>query len=372
MKSKFIGAIFLILGTCFGGSMLALPIATANEGIGRTFVMMLSAWIIMTLGAFALLRVNLRLPEHSNLISMARITLGKTGAAVTWVMTLMLFYTLLSAYISSGEDILAAIFNQIHLAPPMWLNAVLFTGIFGFIVFRGIYCVDVINRGLMSSKLLICLILILFLIPFTHSQNLSFTHAEGSNSLMTCITAFGYASILPSIRSYLNSNAKKLYFAAILGGFIPLLFYLAWIIVVQGTIPAATMSMMKTTAHPLKVMVEQLAGHVNNHQINALTNVFTSICVLTSFLSVSLGLSDFLADGTKIDKQRHFGNFLMVSLALIPPLIIVLLSPAIFLRALNYAGILCVALLFMLPILMTLSLLFQRDKRKSPELEPST
>src|SRR5262245_61253497 len=103
MNSRFIGAVFLILGTCIGGSMLALPLATAREGIMMTLVVMISAWIMMTAGAFAILRVNLRLPENSNLISMAKATLGKTGAIVTWVTSLMLLYTLLSAYISSGQ-----------------------------------------------------------------------------------------------------------------------------------------------------------------------------------------------------------------------------------------------------------------------------
>lgn len=362
MNSKFIGAVFLILGTCIGGSMLALPMSTANEGVLRTIIIMSVSWIMMTSAAFALLRVNLKLPEDSNLISMAQATLGKTGAALTWITTLMLLYTLLSAYISSGQDLLAAIFAEINLNPPMWLDAVIFTAGLGFVLFRGIKLVDYVNRGLMSSKLLICVVLILLLIPFAHIKNLSFHHLGGDSSALTAITAFGYATIIPSIRSYLKSDSKKLHWAVLLGGLIPLVFYIAWIFVVQATVPTANgLAVMAQSAHPLKAMVEALGFQVNNAGINALTNVFTSICVLTSFLGVGLSLSDFLSDGIKVKKERA-GALLITGLTLVPPLVIVLLFPAIFLKALNYAGILCVVLLFALPLLMALSQMLRRCK----------
>jgi tyrosine-specific transport protein len=357
MNSRFIGAVFLILGTCIGGSMLALPMATAEDGIVRTIIIMLGAWCMMTVGAFALLKVNLKLPENSNLVSMAQATLGKVGAIFTWIVTLALLYTLLSAYISSGEDLLATLFDQIHLTTPMWLNATLFTLGLGYIVFRGLHFVDYVNRGLMGSKLLVCLVLILLLIPFSHSHNLSFQRLSGHTSIMTCITAFGYASIIPSIRSYLHSNSRKLHWAILLGGLIPLAFYIAWITVVQATIPTAqSLAPMAGAAHPLKMMVQALASHVNNMGIDVLTNIFTSICVLTSFLGVALSLSDFISDGTKLRKTNTKRALLITGVTLVPPLVVVLLSPALFLKALDYAGILCVALLFVLPLLMGFAL----------------
>jgi tyrosine-specific transport protein len=363
--SRFIGATFLILGTCIGGSMLALPISTAQEGLVRTLVIMLGAWTLMTIGAFALLRVNLKLPENSNLITMAQATLGKIGAFFTWGITLTLLYTLLSAYISSGQDLLSAIFSQMHIPSPMWFNAVLFTVGLGLIVFRGIHLVDYVNRGLMGTKLLVCLVLILLLIPFAHINNLSFKHLGGNSSAMTCMTAFGYACIIPSIRTYLHSDSKKLHWAVILGGLIPLILYIAWIVVVQATIPTThSLVSMNAADHPLKAMIESLASHVNNTGINTLTQVFTTICVFTSFLGVALSLSDFLSDGIKINKEKTGAAASIVGLTLIPPLMIVLAFPAIFLKAFSYAGILCVILLFLVPVLMAFSLLIQKAKKK--------
>lgn len=368
MNSRFLGAVFLILGTCIGGSMLALPMATATEGVTRTIVIMLGAWLMMFIGALALLKVNLKLPENSNLISMANATFGKMGGIFTWVITLALMYTLLSAYISGGEDLLSTVFDSFHLQSPMWLNAVLFTGVLGIVVFKGIQIVDYVNRGLMSTKLIVCFILILLLIPFTSIKHLSFQHLAGQSSMMTCITAFGYASIVPSVRSYLKSDSRKLHWAVLFGGLIPLVCYLAWIFVVQATIPTATdLTSLSATAHPLKSMIESLIMHANNTYLHIFTDLFTSICVLTSFLGVALSLSDFLADGLKVKKEKS-GLWLTAALTLLPPLVVVLLFPSIFLKALNYAGILCIILLFAMPILMFMVQMLQRPKAVAVEL----
>src|SRR3989338_2511861 len=95
MLSKLIGGIFLIIGTCIGAGMLALPTATAAGGFFHTLFFMLGAWFLMTVGALYILEVNLRLPEHTNFISMARVTLGRGGAVVTWIFYLLLLYSLL-------------------------------------------------------------------------------------------------------------------------------------------------------------------------------------------------------------------------------------------------------------------------------------
>src|SRR5207244_6831371 len=71
-----------------------------------------------------------------------------------------------------------------------------------------------------------------------------------------------------------------------------------------------------------------------------------------SFLGVTLGLLDFLADSLKIKKQggRKAGLFVAVFL---PPLLIALCNPGIFLNALTYAGGFgCALLLGLIPILM--------------------
>jgi tyrosine-specific transport protein len=64
-----------------------------------------------------------------------------------------------------------------------------------------------------------------------------------------------------------------------------------------------------------------------------------------------LSLFDFFADGLKIPKSGK-GNWILYAITFFPPLIIVLLDPGIFIKALSYAGIYCMILLVLLPALM--------------------
>jgi tyrosine-specific transport protein len=73
--------------------------------------------------------------------------------------------------------------------------------------------------------------------------------------------------------------------------------------------------------------------------------------VITSFLGVSVCLTDFLADGLRLEKKGK-NNLLVYGLTFVPPLVIVLFLPNIFVQALTYAGIYCVVLLILLPAWM--------------------
>ena len=106
MIYKFIGAMLLVVGTSIGAAMLALPTVVAGSGFVNSLGWFFLCWSCMTFGAFYILEVNLLHPEDSNLISMAKNTLGRGFGILTWVIYLLLLYTLLSAYISAISDIL--------------------------------------------------------------------------------------------------------------------------------------------------------------------------------------------------------------------------------------------------------------------------
>jgi tyrosine-specific transport protein len=56
-------------------------------------------------------------------------------------------------------------------------------------------------------------------------------------------------------------------------------------------------------------------------------------------------------DGLKLKKTGYQG-YSVLFFTFIPPLAIVLVNPGIYIQALNYAGIFCIILLLMFPILM--------------------
>lgn len=360
MKARPIGGILLILGTSIGAGMLALPIAAAYQNNLVSTLMLLLSWAAMTLGAFMLLEVNVSFPDGSNIISMARTTLGKPGLLLAWFSYLLLLYALLCAYISGGSDVVQALFSDMHLSTPHWLNAVIVVLILGGIVYRGLASVDIVNRGLMGIKIAIYILIVSLIMPHVKLSLLTEAHNEFKMStLMVMMTSFGYAIIIPSLRTYYQGNIATLKKVVFIGSLLPLVIYLIWILVVQGVVPRLGhdgLLEIAATGHATSGLMMVIDRTLQSGWLSAIANIFISICVITSFLGVSYSLTDFIADGLGISKSKQLQAWAVYAITFIPPLIIVIFAPGIFISALSYAGIFCVLLLILLPIMMAWSL----------------
>lgn len=355
-KSRFVGGILLIVGTSIGGGMLALPVSTAQAGFSNSIFFLILCWLIMTTGALLTLEVNLRLPAGSNMVSMAKSTLGFPGQVIAWITYLLLLYTLLAAYISGGSDVFNGLLSRANFTMPSWSTSLLFTAVFGMIVYGGIRSVDYVNRGLMFGKLGIYALLIVIISPHIDVASLGGGSIKAvSGSLMVLITSFGFASIVPSLREYFNDDIPALRKAIILGSLIPLSCYILWNAVIMGVVArdgSGGLIELMTNDHATSGLTNALSMAVQSKWITGFFGFFTSICMITAFLGVSIGLFDFLADGLKLKKHGLQGKSTL-ALTFLPPLAIVLINPGIYLHALSYAGICCVILLLLLPSVMT-------------------
>lgn len=351
-KSKLIGGVLLIVGTSIGGGMLALPVATAPAGMFNSVSFLIACWLLMTIGAFLILEVNLRLPAGSNIISMAKSTLGLPGQIIAWISYLCLLYSLLSAYISGGSDVFNGLLQVAHIHLPAWITSILFTSLFSLIVYSGIRAVDYVNRGLMFGKLGVYLLLIVIISPHIDISKLNGGHIQAiGGSLMILITSFGFASIVPSLRDYFESDIHSLRKVILIGSLIPLLCYIVWNAVIMGVVEHQQLLTLANSEHATSGLTRALNQNMHNEWITGFFEFFTSICMITAFLGVSLGLFDFLADGLQLKKSGLQGQYTL-ALTFIPPLAIVLFNPGIYLHALSYAGICCVILLLLLPAIM--------------------
>jgi tyrosine-specific transport protein len=354
-KSKLLGGILLIVGTSIGGGMLALPVSTATLGFSNSIFFLILCWLAMTVGALLILEVNLRLPAGSNMVFMAKSTLGIPGQVLAWITYLLLFYTLVSGYISGGADVLGGLLHKANLDPPGWITALIFTSVFSLVVYGGIRSVDYVNRGLMFGKLGVYLLLVIIISPHVDLTTLSGGSMKAvTGSLMVLITSFGFASIIPSLREYFNDDARALRKVILLGSLIPLTCYILWIAVIMGVVQregSDGLVALMANDHAISGLTNALSNAVQNQWITGFFSFFTSICMITAFLGVSIGLFDFLADGLRLKKTGLQGKSTL-ALTFIPPLTVVLINPGIYLHALSYAGVCCVILLLLLPALM--------------------
>lgn len=355
--SKYLGGVLLIVGTSIGGGMLALPMANAEAGLLPSSFALFLCWLVMTCGAFLILEVNLYVPPGKHMVSMAFETLKTPGLIVTWITYLLLLYTLLSAYISGGSDVLQGVLARCHIKLLDWQSTTVFTLAFGLIVYGGIQKVDWANRLLMFGKLGIYFILIFFIAPSVEFEHWTRSMPEAvPKTLMILNTSFGFAIIVPNLRAYFNDDIKSLKSVILVGSLIPLVCYLAWDAVIMGTIPAEGKQGLITltqSTHPTTDLANQLTFIIHNPIIDRLFRTFTSICMLTAFLGVALCMMSFLGDGLKL-RQRGFQGLSLSLITFVPPFILVLFFPGAYLGALRYAGMLCVILLVMLPALMAL------------------
>lgn len=357
MNSKLVGGILLVIGSTIGAGILALPVATAELGFWGSLVLLTSAWFIMTICAFLILEVNLWLPVGTNLISMAGATLGKAGQSITWVVYLILLYSIICAYIAGGGDLFHYLLGTAGIHLSLGTASVLFTILFGSVVYLGIRSVDYVNRGLMCGKMGAFFILVLLMAPFISFNNLSngeFNHIFSTSGITVTAVSFGSLMIIPSLRTYFGEDVRSLRIAIFIGMLIPLFCYIAWDMVILGIVPLEGESGLKAILHSPSTnsdLLVALGALLQKKSVTSMAKFFTSICMTTSFLSISLCLTDFLADGLSMSK-RGFQSIIVFGATFLPPVLIVLFYPDGFIRALQYAGVCCFILMILLPPLM--------------------
>ncbi|ASQ45022.1 Tyrosine-specific transport protein [Legionella clemsonensis] len=239
-----------------------------------------------------------------------------------------------------------------------WQDSLIFTILFGLVVYGGIRRVDLLNRALMFGKLGAYLILVVLIAPHINMANIEggdYRYITGT--VMILITSFGFAIIVPNLRDYFNDDIQTLKKVVLIGSLIPLFCYLAWDAVIMGSLPTEGsngLAALMQDPHTTSTLAKNLSNTVNNALISSLFNFFTSICMLTAFLGVSLCLISFLADGLNMEQKGRQGLALFL-LTFLPPLLIVIYYPGAYIHALSYAGIFCIILLLLLPALMTVS-----------------
>ena len=349
-NSRFIGGILLVAGTAIGAGMLAIPVITSFAGLFPSLALLAFVWVFLYITARLLLDANLACPGEPNFISMVGRTLGPLGKAICWVTYLLLLYSLTAAYIAGSAPFFQSVaWFLIGWKLPLWAEPLPLLCFFGLFTYLGTKPVDRINRLLMAGLILSYFLLISFL-P-SHTDASLFLHKD---PIALCIaipvvmTAFGFHIIIPTLTTYLNHDARKLRSVILIGSLIPFVVYVVWEFLILGTIPLVDLANAwqkgESAVLPL-VQVLQIPW------ISLVAQFFSFFAIVTSFLGVSLSLSDFLTDGLKIRKYS-FGREIASLLTFVPPLVFVYAYPRGFLLALEYAGIFVAILLCIFPALM--------------------
>lgn len=349
-KSRLLGGILLVSGTTIGAGMLAIPVVTSFGGFFPSFALLFLCWLFFFLTAWLLLDVNLASPGDVNLITMVGRSLGPLGKAVCWITYLLLLYSLTAAYIAGSTPLfLSAIHVVTGWEIPSWIGPIPLLILFGIFVYLGTRSVDRVNRLLIIALVLSYTLLISFL-P-SHVQPSLLFHRDFTAmwiAVPVLFTSYGFHIIIPTLTTYLHHDVKKLRLTIFLGSLSAFIFYLIWEFLILSTVP---LDHLIVTWREGQTGASALSSIITSPWIGIAANIFSFFAIITSFLGVSLSLSDFLADGLKM-KRFTWGREFACLLTFIPPLLFVYTYPHGFILALQYAGVFVAIVLCILPALM--------------------
>jgi tyrosine-specific transport protein len=364
MLSRQFGSTLIIIGAGIGAGMVGIPIATGSLGFFLSSIMIVVCWAVMSMTASLILHVNLAFHERSHFSTMTRATTGRIGRVVFLSCYLMMFYSLIAAYIAGGSSLFGISLNRIfHTNILASLNTLLFTIALSVFVYFGTQSIDYATRILVSVKMGTILFVILFLsfhIRADHFLDYSITTSSWLKAWPILLTAFGYHSIIPSLRDYLHSDSILLKRVLFIGGLIPLIVYLLWNAVIIGVVPGIHFDMRLTE------VIGAIAQNIQKPFLGFMIHIFINIALITSFLSVSIGFLHFICDIFHLNENNSQEKCIAMLLTFLPPLGFVWIYPEGFLFALNYAGLFSVILFLVFPVLMT----WRLKQKKIPSSYP--
>ena len=372
--SKELGGTLIITGTSIGAGMLSIPIVTASGGFLIAVVLLVATWFLMMRTALLIAEVNLHYPDGTNFSRMAYLTLGVPGQSICWLAYLLLLYSLSAAYTSGGSTLFAMLMSKLfHVHLSYALNALIFVLIFGIIVYLGTRVVDHVNKVLLIVKFLAFFIMVVLVMPNISWVHLSHVGAGDSGSawllpllaLPILATSFGFHHIIPTIRTYLNSDPKALKRAIIWGSFIPLVIYLLWTWITLGVVPMQGSNGYGVIGDSLARFVTALNHYAHSPKVSFMIDLFTDVAVTTSFLGVTLGLYNFNQDTYHLSIKKHGARILAFIITFLPAWLYAVYYPDGFKQALGYASIFVAILLICLPALMAWSVRRQKGQSLS-------
>ncbi len=337
---SWLSASLLVAGACIGGGMLAMPIQTAEAGFFPSFLMMGLCWVFMTFTGLLLVEATLWMKDKAHFSSLAITFLGKWGKTLCLIVYLFMNYASLVAYTAGGAALLNEwTANLFGFSLGYAGGCFAFTAIFGAVVYCGSMFIGKINALLVAA-----MIFAYFNLVGSGLGNIQTDYLTprspwwyGVASVPIILAAFSYQMIVPSICSYLEYNVKALKKAVVVGTLIPFVVYGIWLLLIHGLIPYEGEGGLQEAFISGSATTDPLKRQFSGLFLKVMADSFAFCALVTSYLSLSLGLFDFIRDvlrGMKIYITQHT----ITLLSIIPSLFLAILYPRALLECLDISG----------------------------------
>ena len=355
MKSQTLGSALLIAGTCIGAGMLALPIISVLTGLWEGLALMFITWLLAAYGGLLIAEACRACPETENLHGMVGLLLGRNGQAVAVIAMLFLYYALCAAYIAGGASQLNSILVSAGIKIPYWGAVALVTCIVAVVVLVGTALVDVCNRVMFVSMLLLMMVILVSLFPYTRLENLAMEAGSFPvllAALPVLYTSFGYHVVVPTVVGYVQGCPEKFSKALLIGSVLPIVLYAFWSVSTVGALSSTTVHSVASMPDSVTNLMSAVGQVSSVSHFSLMISVFAAFALATSFLGVALGLFDYLSELSHNSHSGLTGRVRTILLTLLVPMLVAIYYPDGFILALGYAAIALIVLAVFLPVLM--------------------
>lgn len=370
-QPSIFGGACIIASVCVGAGMLGLPSSGAGAWTIWSSIAILITMLVMTLSGWLLLEVY----KHYDIrVSFSTVTKDILGGTTNIINNLAVYFVggiLLYAYTTASGDILDGLTKSLvdfgEYSSRIW--SIIFVFVFSIFVWHSTRWVDRVSVLLITFMLLSFVFSTYGLMLNIQLDNLFDFHGTENNYAQyavamfpVALTSFGYHHSVCTMRAYYGEERKaKL---AILGGTgIALTFYLLWICSIFGNLPRSNFAPIIASEGNVDVLLQTLGNVVNSSYVKQAISGFSIAAILSSFIGVGLGLFDYLADFFQFDNSRT-GRTKSWAVTFLPPLLLSILFPLGFLKAIGYAGAVATIWACIIPALLVWKVRKMKDHQR--------
>ncbi|PHM51557.1 tryptophan permease [Xenorhabdus sp. KK7.4] len=366
-RPSILGGAMIIAGTAVGAGMFSIPIVTSGVWFTGSIILLVYTWVCIYFSSLMILEANMNYPCGASFHTITKDLLGKGWNVLTGLSITFVLYILTYAYISAGGSIIFRNLNSI-IPLPQAGTGLIFSFIVAFIVWLSTKAVDRLSTILIGGMVITFIMSVggmftevkpAILFDQTNTETSYLPYAL--MALPYLLTSFGYHGNVPGLVKYYNKDVKAITRSMLYGSLIALTIYILWQFAIQGNIPREAFKQIIADGGNVSDLLNQMDNVSGNKTINQLLNAFSYMALSSSFLGVSLGLFDYLADFFGFD-DSHTGRLKTALMTFIPPTVLALLFPNGFLYAIGFAGLAATIWAIIVPALMA-----RASRRRHPQ-----
>ncbi|MEQ4624173.1 tryptophan permease [Providencia manganoxydans] len=357
-QPSILGGAMIIAGTAVGAGMFSIPMVTSGVWFTGSIVLLIYTVACMLLSGLMILEANMNYPAGASFHTMVKDLLGPVWNSINGLSITFVLYILTYAYISAGSSIISSNLSD-YMEMPQAISGLVFALIVAFFVWLSTRAVDRLSTILIGGMVITFMMSIGGMVT-TASPSILFNQVEHGDThylpyalaaLPYLLTSFGYHGNVPGLVKYYNKNSRSVVLSLVYGAVITVAIYILWQYAIQGNIPRSAFVQIREEGNNIGALLNQMNLSTNSSFISQFLTLFSYMALASSFLGVSLGLFDFIADFFKFNDNQQ-GRLKSALITFLPPTVFALVFPNGFIYAIGFAGLAATIWAVIIPALM--------------------